>query len=224
MKLKYLQRTSDCPASESPPLLLVLHGKGGDESTLFSLPKTLDGRFGIRSLCAPHAIEGGGYRWYQRSDSEYGHLYDLNEIAISLAALKQAVTDAIAETGANPQRVFVFGFSQGASMALHLARCANPALMGVVAIAARLLPEPMEWDELEPADSQTKILLQHGLNDDTVGPSDQTEVTAAYATRISAANPSKPDAQLREYTCAHTVSLAMLRDAGRFLASSLNKY
>ena len=50
--------------TESPPLLVLLHGIGADEFDLLPLAQAVDPRFVVASIRAPHAYYGG-CAWFQ---------------------------------------------------------------------------------------------------------------------------------------------------------------
>jgi phospholipase/carboxylesterase len=153
--------------SPHPPLLLLLHGIGADEEDLLPLAPALDPRFRIISVRAPHEAEPMGYRWYQIDWSVSPPRADPAEIVASRELLGRFVAEATAAHGGDPGRVFLFGFSQGAIMALALL-LKHPALVrGVVAHSGRLarLPDPNPSPE---ALAHAGVLLLHGAQDEVV--------------------------------------------------------
>jgi phospholipase/carboxylesterase len=153
--------------SERPPLLLLLHGIGADEEDLLPLAPLLDPRFRIVSARAPHEAEPMGHRWYAIDWSVTPPRADPGEIVASRDLLARFVEEACGAYGADPSRVFLFGFSQGAIMSLALLLARPHLVRGVVAHSGRLarLPDP---DPSAQALSHAEVLLLHGAQDDVV--------------------------------------------------------
>src|SRR5436190_9483078 len=68
------------PASgaEHPPVLILLHGYGSNESDLLDMSKSFDKNFITFSLRAPFATNNGGFSWYEVEflpDSEIKYIY-----------------------------------------------------------------------------------------------------------------------------------------------------
>ncbi|BDG10744.1 methyltransferase domain-containing protein [Anaeromyxobacter paludicola] len=153
--------------SERPPLLVLLHGIGADEEDLLPLVPSLDPRFHVVSVRAPHLAEPMGYRWWAIDWSAAPPRADPAEIVASRELLARFLEEAAAAYGTDPARTQLFGFSQGAilSLALLLAR-PDPA-RGVVAHSGRLARLPGPEPSVE-ALSRARALLLHGTEDDVV--------------------------------------------------------
>jgi phospholipase/carboxylesterase len=153
--------------SERPPLLVLLHGIGADEEDLLPLAPFLDPRFLVVSARAPHPAEPMGHRWYAIDWAVTPPCADSVEIAASRDLLGRFVEEAIGAYGADPARIFLFGFSQGAIMSRALLLARPELVRGVVAHSARLahLPGP---DPLPEALSRAEVLLLHGAQDEVI--------------------------------------------------------
>ena len=157
--------------SERPPLLLLLHGIGADETDLLPLVGEFDPRFLVVSARAPDEAEPMGYRWYAIDWTTSPPSADPDEIVRSRDLLARFVEEAVAAYGTEPSRTFLFGFSQGAIMSLALLLARPELVRGVVAHSGRLarLPGPNPAPE---ALSHAGVLFLHGKEDDVV-PEDQ---------------------------------------------------
>lgn len=112
------------------------------------------------------------------------------------------------------RRIALAGFSQGGTVALHAALRHPQRLAGVVALSA---PAPFLEDLLRGADAANRdvpILLAHGRRDPIV-----PFALGEMAAETLAARGYEVD--WRAYDIEHTVSLAEVRDIGRFLARVL---
>src|SRR5208282_3657090 len=78
-----------------PPIMLLLHGLGGDESSLFFLADKLDDRFFFVSARAPYDSGGGGYAWFHALISPGGSTIEPEEAEKS----RRLLLDFIDELG-----------------------------------------------------------------------------------------------------------------------------
>jgi phospholipase/carboxylesterase len=145
----------------------LLHGIGADENDLLPLAEHLDPRFLAVSARAPHEAEPMGHRWYAIDWTTTPPRGNAVEMAASRDLLARFVEEATAAYGADPSRVFLFGFSQGAILSLALLLARPDLVRGVVAHSGRLsrLPGP---DPTPEALSRAEVLLLHGSHDDVV--------------------------------------------------------
>ncbi|GAB2903198.1 alpha/beta fold hydrolase [Uliginosibacterium flavum] len=215
MNFTYLLRRPATPPSHRPPLLVLLHGKGANEEDLFGLAQYFDPRFMVISLRAPHEMASGYYRWYERTETLQGSVFDAAEIETSRLWLIQSINDAVMGLGADPQQVHVLGFSQGGAMALTLALTAPRHLRSVVSIAGRLLAASAPYAATAEAISHLTLLIQHGTQDDMVPHAESVAACALFAELGVKLG-------FKEYTTGHTISPAMLKDALDFLRVRLD--
>ena len=96
--------------------------------------------------------------------------------APALAVSRRRLDTVLADEGITPDRLILFGFSQGTMMSLHVApRRADP-VAGVVGFSGRLLvPEKLAEEAL----SKPPVLLLHGDQDDIVPPQSLPEAVEA---------------------------------------------
>jgi len=120
--LIYLER----PAGAATEGLLVLHhGRGTDERDLLGLADLLDpaGRLRVVTPRAPLVLEGSpGYHWYLVPRVGYP---DPATFQAARAALAELHDGLWAETGVEPARTVLGGFSMGAVMSYAMALSAE---------------------------------------------------------------------------------------------------
>ena len=119
MQLEYILRRPSVQEGR-PPLLVLLHGQGGDETGMSAWAQSLDPRLMTLSLRAPHAHADAGYRWFSVRFAQQAVRVDSAELETSRLAVTQCINDAVMGFGADPRRVYVLGFSQGATLAYGL--------------------------------------------------------------------------------------------------------
>jgi len=151
--------------SETPPILVLLHGLGADEHDLMGLASELDARLLVVSLRAPLEYGPTGFAWFQINWDADGIHVDASQVLASRELLINTLKSLPEAVGAPASPLFLAGFSQGAMMSLGVA-LEEPALVkGVVCMSGRLVPEflpPSRPSEV----AKVPFLVQHGTGDD----------------------------------------------------------
>ncbi|MBI3651986.1 MAG: alpha/beta fold hydrolase [Acidobacteria bacterium] len=199
-----------------PPLLLLLHGYGSNEQDLFSLTSYLDERLLIVSARAPIPLFPGGYGWFQIDFTPQGTRMHADEAEQSRLILLAFLDYLLEVYNADPQRVYLAGFSQGAMMSLHLAVTHPEKVAGVLAMSGRVLPEVLPKMAAPEAVAALPIFVSHGIYDDVL-PIENGRATRAILENLPVALTYK------EYPMAHEISLESLRDATAWLKQELDK-
>jgi phospholipase/carboxylesterase len=158
-------RVKQAPAGA--PLLLLVHGYGSDENDLFSLAPYLDSRFTFVSMRAPHAYPPG-FGWYDITFTDRGILRDEAMIEGSATALEAFLHEAIETYDADPARVFVLGFSQGAAMTLQLLLTRPELLAGAVALSGHVPDVGWNARVSDDALAGKPVFVGHGTADPVV--------------------------------------------------------
>ncbi len=215
MQLRYTQRP---PAvfRGRPPLLVLLHGLGGNAAGMADWARQLDPRFLCLSLEAPYPYAPDAYRWFDVEFRDNAIRVNVDEAQASRRAVIQIINDAVMGLGADPRRVYLLGFSQGATLAYGIALTAPRKLRGMVGIAGRVLPE---FAALAAAPGELRhltLFIQQG-NEDPIIPLPRGIATRDLFIERGAM------LGYREYDAAHEVTPAMRSDAAGFLGSQLDR-
>ncbi len=210
VSLDHLVRQPTVPSAGKPPLLLLLHGVGSNEQDLFSLAPYLDGRFLIASVRAPLTISYGAYGWYEIQFSPTGLVHDPAGAEAGREAALKVIDELVAAYEADPDRVYLMGFSQGAIMSLGIVLSHPEKVAGAVLMSGRLLPQ--FTDAAVPSERLTgkPILVVHGTTDNVL-PIQSGRAINEYL----AATPA--DLTYKEYPMGHTVSEQSLSDIAAWL-------
>jgi phospholipase/carboxylesterase len=172
------------PVGTAGAVLVLLHGYGANGDDLLSLAPVLAPDLPGWAFLAPDAPDPcpgapGGRQW-----APIPWLDGSDAVAAAVAFHRSAgllaglIDTAQTEFGLGPGRVFLFGFSQGAMLALHVAPRLAAPLGGVVAASGRLL-EPGRLAAATVA--RPPVLLLHGDCDEVVPPAALPEAEAALA-------------------------------------------
>ncbi|HEY9640239.1 MAG TPA: alpha/beta fold hydrolase [Coleofasciculaceae cyanobacterium] len=208
--LPYLIRNPQ-KSSAHPPLLLLLHGLGSNETDLMGLAAQLDDRFLIVSVQAPILLHPGAYAWFHVDFTPNGAIANLEEAEHSQHLLRQFIDELIERYSVNPQQVYLMGFSQGAIISLSLALTQPDRLAGVVAMSGRILAQ------VEPS-TQTAARLPVFVAHGTADPVLPIQHGRASRDRLSAL---PVDLTYREYVMGHQISSESLRDIAAWLSAQL---
>jgi phospholipase/carboxylesterase len=155
------------PASAEPEGLLVLfHGRGADEHDLYPLLDYLDPDRRLLGITprGPLHLPPGGAHWYAVREIGYPDPVSF----LDTFALVSAWLDGVAEeTGLEPSRTVLGGFSQGAVMtfALGLAQ-GRPRPAGLVALSGFMPTVP--GFELKLTPPFPLIAIGHGVLDPVI--------------------------------------------------------
>ncbi len=214
MTLEHLVREPSAGAGR-PPLLVLLHGFGADEADLFGIAPALDPRFLVVSARAPREAEPMGFAWYAIDFLKHPPRPDEAQALESRDLLVRFLAEACAGYGADPGRVWLCGFSQGASVAIGAALSRPDLLRGVVAHSGRVLrgflpPAP-------PAGlAGLPVLWLHGRADSVVPVTHGREARALLP-------PLGVDLDYREYALGHEIGPESLRDMRDWLSGGLSE-
>lgn len=203
-------------ASGSPPLLLLLHGLGGNERSLMGLAARLDGRFFCVSARAPYTVGQDSFAWFDVDFTAEGPVIDEGEAEESRVLLLRFIAGLKDAYGIDPQRVYLLGFSQGAIMSLCAALTAPEAVAGIAAMSGRLLPEILPL--IVPPDRLRglPIFLSHGLSDEVL----PIELGRAARDRLA----RLPVAlEYNEYNMRHEISEECFGDMAAWLGGRLDQ-
>jgi phospholipase/carboxylesterase len=164
--LVYLER----PATAQPEGLLVLHhGRGTDERDLLGLADLLDpqGRLRVVTPRAPLVLGGSpGYHWYLVPRVGYPDPASFEAAREALAELHDGLWG---ETGIEPARTVLGGFSMGAVMSYAMALSVErPAVAGILAFSG-FVPTVEGWAPHFEDRLGTRAFIAHGSRDPVIG-------------------------------------------------------
>jgi phospholipase/carboxylesterase len=203
--------------SPRPPLVVLLHGIGADELDLLPVADALDPRLLTVSLRAPYEAEPMGYAWYALDWRTTPPTPRLDQAEESRDRLARHLPELVASSGADPGRVFLFGFSQGAAMALAVALLRPELLRGAVVHSARALPflSRPEGRAAPDALARLEALVLHGVDDDVIPVAAGREVRDLVAPLLG------ERLTYREHEAGHFVTAESARDAARWISARI---
>jgi len=205
------------PATTRPgPLLIALHGYGASKWHALREAKLIAPEgFALAALQGPHQHlrepreKGGplrfGFGWLTNFHPE-------ESVIIHHRALLDMVDSLTSEGLADPNRIFLLGFSQSCALNYRFAFTHPKVLRGVIGIAGGL---PGDW-ETNSAYKETNAAVFHlaGARDEFYGPERFANYADQLRTRAS-------DVEFRSYDAAHEISTEMRADIRSWLSERL---
>ena len=158
------------PASAGGPILLLLHGTGGNEHDLVPLAEMLLPGAGVLSPRG-QVLEGGMPRFFRRLAEG---VFDIEDLKLRAAELADFIAASATRYKFSMGDVIAVGFSNGANIAGALLLLRPDALGGAVLFRAMVPLTP----ETLPTVPATPVLISNGKVDPLVS-AEQTERLAA---------------------------------------------
>ena len=210
LALKYLV---EMPGEKSahPPLIILLHGYGSDEKDLFALRTFLPKNYLIVSARAPYPLPGGGYEWYEMTEVNGVHDGNAAQLANSKKLIEKFVKQVVAAYHADPARVYLMGFSQGAIMSYRVG-LTNPSLLkGIGVLSGTIYPSLKPMVKKTAPLKQLRIFVSHGEADERISFADG-KAAVDYLKSLGL----NPD--FHSYPqMGHTISRDVLSDLNRWI-------
>lgn len=148
----------------SPPMLVLLHGYGSDENDLASIADLVSPSWVAVALRAPTSLGEGRFAWYPLTFGDNGPSARPEDVQSATQALVVRLQQHVATHGAEPGRVHLLGFSQGAMMSQQVAAVAPELVASIGLFGARLTLDTPH----AARDTPTPVFMAHGLQDTVV--------------------------------------------------------
>jgi predicted esterase len=154
------------PTDQNAPILLLLHGTGGNEQDLLSLAEILAPAAGVLSPRGK-VLERGMPRFFRRLAEG---VFDVEDLKFRTGELADFLLAAATHNGFNVGRLIAVGFSNGANIAASMLLLRPDALTAGILIRTMvpLVPDPL------PSLPRTHVLVSNGTLDPIVS-ADETE-------------------------------------------------
>ncbi len=150
-------------------LLVLLHGVGASETSLWPLALELPSDLHVVLARAPLALGPDMHAWFPVRFMPEGPQIDPAQAEASRRRLIAFIAEQQARLGIAPARTLVAGFSQGGIMSASVALTAPDSVAGFGVLSGRILPE---IEPLIPADiarHNLHGLVLHGVRDSKLG-------------------------------------------------------
>ncbi|HEY7123451.1 MAG TPA: phospholipase [Ktedonobacterales bacterium] len=216
LSLVHMVRAPRAPIEGKPPLLLQLHGVGSNERDLFSFAELLDPRLLVLSLRAPLVRGPDSFAWFNVEFLPAGFKIDPEQLRASRDKIVQFISEAVQAYDADPERVYLLGFSQGAIMSLTTALSIPAPIAGLVPLSGRIPPEAHPWMAPKEELAGLPILMVHGTQD--------AVIPVSHARQAHELLQKLPvTLTYQEFEMAHEVTPRVLRIVLAWLTDRLDK-
>lgn len=196
------------------PLLLLLHGIGSNELAMAGLAPAFDPRLIVVSVRAPLASGPYAFEWFPMTFGPTGPIVDPAETATAWRRMADFVDEVVAAYDADPDRVFVGGFSQGGMVALATLLTSPGRVRGALCLSGHLVPDVIR--SAAPPDSLAgkPVLVTHGRFDRTL----DVELGRRAAAEL---RQLALDVTYREFDLDHTTNEASIAWVGSWLSARI---
>ncbi len=204
-------RQASTEASSRPALIIGLHGYGADErqiETLVNVEPSV--RHTYVALRAPLSLPDRGFGWFPLRASGSGPSFDVDDV-IAAATQVGVIAAALGEQfGADPEQIYLLGFSQGATVALTASLVAPRSASAFIGFAGYLPPELGTRLGDTAVQVPTPVLVGHGTRDSAIRDED-TDRTVAMLVN------SGRQVELKTFAVPHVVSAAGRREIAQWI-------
>lgn len=199
--------------AEGGPVIVLLHGRGADETDLLGLSRHLPATWAVVAPRAPFSAGpwgyGPGWAWYQFLG---GNRPEPESYEQSLRAVSSLLASLPAKLGVDPSRLVLGGFSQGGTVSLGLALATAAGHLGdgalrvgrVVNLSGFLADHPMVQATPETVRG-VRFFWGHGTADPAIPFA--LAVEGREALRAAGA-----DLEAQDYDAGHWIEPDELRD------------
>lgn len=209
--LTYISKFPELQSKKSSyPALIFLHGRGSDEKDLFELANYFDPKLYIFSIRAPYNYAYGGYTWFDLDESLKGNIKQIQNSCESVISLLNSIQH---NYPINPEKIFLFGFSMGAMLALSLGLLYPDRFRGIVAHSGSLLEDEQfnyKWDNIQ----QNSFFIAHGTFDVII----PIEFSRQAYNKLKQMN---TNTTYKEYPIPHTISEESITDIAKWLQNNI---
>ncbi len=209
------------PAHNADACVIWLHGLGADRYDFLPVAEALQQRLLTTRFVLPQAptravtINGGWAMpsWYDILAMSPARAINQEQLELSAQSVIDLI-EAQRDSGIDPARIFLAGFSQGGAVVYHTAFLRWPGPLGGVIALSTYAPTFNADLKLSTLQAGLPVLVLHGSNDNVVLPS---MGRAAFECLLA----NKVDVQWKDYPMAHEVVPEEIREIGEWLAARL---
>ena len=151
--------------TQHPPVIILMHGVGSNETDLFSLADQFPDNFLVIAARGPLTLSHDRFGWFHVDFGSGKPVINFEEHERS----RKLITDFISEIktiyNVDPTQVYLGGFSQGGIMSYSVA-LTNPELIkGISVMSGRLLEEIRPLAKTPEALKNLEVFISHGKED-----------------------------------------------------------
>jgi phospholipase/carboxylesterase len=211
-KLHYLIRQPKIKTAH-PPLLILLHGVGGNEQNLFSFANDLPDNFVVVSARGPLTLGTNSFAWFQVDFSSGRPQINEQQAEDARVMLIDFIENLKNELNFDSKQVYLMGFSQGGIMSYSVALTAPEKVKGIAVMSGRLLPEIKPFMADNQHLENLKFFISHGTQDAVLNYQYATDALAYLKTK-------ELSPEFHSYDEGHTINKQMFDDVNQWLKTN----
>ena len=169
--------------SQSPRLLVLLHGWTGDENSMWIFTRGLSPDYWMLAPRAPHPADPSGFSWRPPHASTFGWP-SLETLLPAAEALIKLIDEYSASVQLDALQFDLIGFSQGAAMT-NLIAILYPHRIHKMGVLAGFVPAGLEDLILKKPLAGKNIFVAHGTQDQMI-PIDRARASMALLEQAGA--------------------------------------
>lgn len=150
------------------PILILAHGYGADQDDLFSLAGEFPDVFHVVAVRAPYDLPFGGAAWYSLGYEGDKMMSDLAQAADSRDRLAECIRAAVEAYDADPQGVWLLGFSQGAILSYGILSKYPSLVRHYIPLSGYVEPGVIDPSVRAHDYSAVRALAMHGTQDPVI--------------------------------------------------------
>lgn len=214
--LEYLTVPPRLQTSQKSPVIVFLHGVGGNETNLMPQFTGVDARLHIFSVRAPIRRSVNAYGWFDVR-FEPDPIINADHAESSRISLIAFLERALTEYNLEPRQVYLVGFSQGAIVGASVALTRPDLVAGLVMLSGRILPEIAPL--LAPPQSlgELCVFVAHGCFDNKL-PIRHAHATNALLSSLGV------KLTYREYDMGHEIGEDEISEVNVWLSNQLDQF
>ena len=143
-----------------------MHGVGSHERSMVPFAERVDPRWTVVCPRSPITVGPDAFAWFHVGFGAKGPIIVYEEARDGWRLLADFAADAAVAYGADPQKIYLGGFSQGGIMALAGLLTAPTRIAGALSMSGRLLPEVLPHVTELAALRGKPVCVIHGTQDD----------------------------------------------------------
>lgn len=210
--LHYLVRQPKIKTTH-PPLLLLLHGVGGNEQNLFSFANALPDNYLVVSARGPLILGPESFAWFQVNFTSGHPQINEQQAEAARVTILDFIESLKNELDFDDKQVYLMGFSQGGIMSYSVGLTEPEKIKGIAVMSGRLLPEVKPLIANEKRLDKLKVFISHGRQDAVLQFPYATDALAYLQTK--GVNP-----EFHQYDEGHTVNKQMFDDVNFWLKTN----
>lgn len=210
--LHYLVRQPKIKTTH-PPLLLLLHGVGGNEQNLFSFANALPDNYLVVSARGPLILGPESFAWFQVNFTSGHPQINEQQAEAARVTILDFIESLKNKLDFDDKQVYLMGFSQGGIMSYSVGLTEPEKIKGIAVMSGRLLPEVKPLIANEKRLDKLKVFISHGRQDAVLQFPYATDALAYLQTK--GVNP-----EFHQYDEGHTVNKQMFDDVNFWLKTN----